>query len=94
LLYFIGFGCGLCVGVCFIISNRLKLLFLHLFGFGKLFTLYLYSSNEEYLSVSLEEELCLRREEFDVFFCFLLHEEGEEFDAGYATFEQNMSGLC
>jgi hypothetical protein len=33
-------------------------------------------------------------EEFDVFFCFLLHEEGEEFDAGYATFEQNMSGLC
>jgi hypothetical protein len=28
------------------------------------------------------------------FFCFLLHEEGEEFDAGYATFEQNMSGLC
>lgn len=45
--------------LCVSQSNLLKFFVLHLFGFEKLFTLY-YSSNEEYLAVSLEEELCLR----------------------------------
>jgi hypothetical protein len=106
------------VGVCFITSNRLKLLFLHLFGFGKLFALstnYIQAMKNILLShwkrnyVYGEKNLmCVfififLNFNFNyyyyyyylfIYFYFLLIEEGEEFDVGYASFEQNMSGLC